>query len=97
MACSLKLRGQNWSASAPSSLKGGEAGSRSKTGVAWRLEPFKVVIDAMLIEDATTPRKHPLLPGLRSAGGYGVFGKGFCPIVAPLLTGHPGVSRMEHP
>jgi hypothetical protein len=25
--------------------------------VAWRLEPFKAAIDAMLIEDITAPRK----------------------------------------
>lgn len=30
---------------------------KSRQGVAWRLEPFKAAINAMLIEDTTAPRK----------------------------------------
>lgn len=30
---------------------------KARHGVAWRLEPFKAAIDAMLIEDTTAPRK----------------------------------------
>jgi transposase len=30
---------------------------KPRQGVAWRLEPFKAAIDAMLIEDSTAPRK----------------------------------------
>ena len=31
--------------------------SKPRQGVAWRLEPFRAAIDAMLIEDTTAPRK----------------------------------------
>src|SRR5690242_7484089 len=30
---------------------------QTRQGVAWRLEPFKAAIDAMLAEDTTAPRK----------------------------------------
>jgi len=30
---------------------------KPKQGVAWRLEPFKAFIDAMLVADTTAPRK----------------------------------------